>query len=105
MTRREAICMTSTTRSLCAIFPFHPCLHFDTSLSHRYWQQCPRHPLQGWHHDGCRQPRILRRALSLQKIQCLYSVGSSTVVGKSGGMSDFQYIQHRLDELMVEKFT
>ncbi|KZT01641.1 proteasome endopeptidase complex beta subunit [Laetiporus sulphureus 93-53] len=40
-----------------------------------------------------------------RNIQRLHPVGSSTVVGASGDMSDFQYIQHTLDELMVEEFT
>jgi hypothetical protein len=38
-------------------------------------------------------------------IQRLHSVGDHTVVGASGDMSDFQYIQSILDELIVDEFT
>ena len=35
----------------------------------------------------------------------LYPVGAHTVIGAGGDMSDFQYIQRMLDELIVEEFT
>ena len=35
----------------------------------------------------------------------LYPVGENTVVGAGGDMSDFQYIQSLLDELIVDEFT
>lgn len=38
-------------------------------------------------------------------IQRLHPVGTSTIIGASGDMSDFQYLQHTLDELMVDEFT
>ncbi|PCH34702.1 proteasome endopeptidase complex beta subunit [Wolfiporia cocos MD-104 SS10] len=38
-------------------------------------------------------------------IQRLQPVGTRTIVGASGDMSDFQYIQHILDELTTEEFT
>jgi 20S proteasome alpha/beta subunit len=33
-------------------------------------------------------------------IKRLYPVGESTIVGASGDISDYQYIQHLLDSLM-----
>lgn len=33
-------------------------------------------------------------------IKRLYPVGESTIVGASGDLSDYQYIQHLLDSLM-----
>ncbi|KAJ7074513.1 proteasome endopeptidase complex beta subunit [Mycena amicta] len=38
-------------------------------------------------------------------IQRLHPVGTSTVIGAGGDMSDFQYIQTILDELMVDEFA
>ncbi|KAF5320125.1 hypothetical protein D9611_010271 [Ephemerocybe angulata] len=38
-------------------------------------------------------------------IQRLQAVGTNTVVGAGGDMSDFQYIQRMLDELVVNEFT
>ncbi|KAI0791340.1 proteasome endopeptidase complex beta subunit [Abortiporus biennis] len=38
-------------------------------------------------------------------IQRLQSVGENTVIGASGDMSDFQYVQSILEELMIEEFT
>jgi len=38
-------------------------------------------------------------------IQRLHAVGDYTVIGAGGDMSDFQYLQHILDDLMVEEFT
>ncbi|KAK0218921.1 proteasome endopeptidase complex beta subunit [Armillaria fumosa] len=38
-------------------------------------------------------------------VQRLQAVGDYTVIGASGDMSDFQYIQTMLDELMVDEFT
>ncbi|KIK59650.1 hypothetical protein GYMLUDRAFT_74098 [Collybiopsis luxurians FD-317 M1] len=38
-------------------------------------------------------------------IQRLHPVGNNTVIGAGGDMSDFQYIQALLDQLMVEEFT
>jgi len=35
----------------------------------------------------------------------LYPVGAHTLIGAGGDMSDFQYIQRTLDELIVEEFT
>ncbi|KAI0075010.1 proteasome endopeptidase complex beta subunit [Panus rudis PR-1116 ss-1] len=40
-----------------------------------------------------------------KSIQRLHPVGTSTVIGASGDMSDFQYIQSLLDELIIEEFT
>ncbi|KAH9942611.1 proteasome endopeptidase complex beta subunit [Amylocystis lapponica] len=38
-------------------------------------------------------------------IQRLHAVGSSTLVGASGDMSDFQYLQSQLDALITSEFT
>lgn len=38
-------------------------------------------------------------------IQRLHSVGKSTIIGASGDMSDYQYIQKTLQELMIEEYT
>ncbi|TFK41663.1 nucleophile aminohydrolase [Crucibulum laeve] len=38
-------------------------------------------------------------------IQRLHAVGDNTVIGAGGDMSDFQYIQTILDELMIDEFT
>ncbi|PFH47874.1 hypothetical protein AMATHDRAFT_66607 [Amanita thiersii Skay4041] len=38
-------------------------------------------------------------------IQRLHAAGESTVIAASGDMSDFQYIQQLLEELMIEEFT
>lgn len=40
-----------------------------------------------------------------KSIQRLHSVGKSTIIGASGDMSDFQYIQRLLEELAIEEFT
>ncbi|TFK17331.1 proteasome endopeptidase complex, beta subunit [Coprinopsis marcescibilis] len=38
-------------------------------------------------------------------VQRLQAVGSTTVVGAGGDMSDFQYIQKFLDELVIDEFS
>ncbi|KAK2459831.1 hypothetical protein APHAL10511_008152 [Amanita phalloides] len=38
-------------------------------------------------------------------IERLYAVGDNTVIGAGGDISDFQYIQKLLDELMTDEFT
>ncbi|KAI0942403.1 hypothetical protein AcW1_010270 [Taiwanofungus camphoratus] len=38
-------------------------------------------------------------------VQRLHPVGSATVVGASGDMSDYQYLQEHLDALVTEQFT
>ncbi|KAF8970969.1 nucleophile aminohydrolase [Flammula alnicola] len=38
-------------------------------------------------------------------VQRLHPVGNNTVIGAGGDMSDFQYIQVLLDELMIDEFT
>ncbi|KII84727.1 hypothetical protein PLICRDRAFT_126612 [Plicaturopsis crispa FD-325 SS-3] len=38
-------------------------------------------------------------------VQRLHPVGNNTIIGAGGDMSDFQYIQSILDDLMVEEFT
>ncbi|KAF8621749.1 hypothetical protein AX15_007542 [Amanita polypyramis BW_CC] len=38
-------------------------------------------------------------------VERLYPVGNSTVIGAGGDMSDFQYLQRLLDELIIEEFT
>ncbi|CAG7850561.1 Proteasome subunit beta type-4; Flags: Precursor [Serendipita indica DSM 11827] len=38
-------------------------------------------------------------------VQRLHPVGTSTVVGAGGDMSDFQHLQHMLDSLVTEEFT
>jgi len=38
-------------------------------------------------------------------VQRLHPVGTNTILGASGDMSDFQYIQTILDELMISEFT
>ncbi|KAF5370480.1 hypothetical protein D9615_009737 [Tricholomella constricta] len=38
-------------------------------------------------------------------IQRLQAVGAHTVIGAGGDMSDFQYIQAMLDELIIDEFT
>ncbi|EMD35838.1 hypothetical protein CERSUDRAFT_115768 [Gelatoporia subvermispora B] len=40
-----------------------------------------------------------------KSIQRLHAVGTNTVLGASGDMSDFQYIQTLLDELVTDEFT
>ena len=40
-----------------------------------------------------------------KSIQRLHSVGSSTVLGASGDLSDFQYIQNLLEELIIDEYT
>jgi len=40
-----------------------------------------------------------------KNVQRLHPVGSNTVLGASGDLSDFQYIQSLLDELVIEEFT
>jgi 20S proteasome alpha/beta subunit len=37
-------------------------------------------------------------------VQRLYPVGSYTIVGASGDLSDFQYLQSLLDELMIDDY-
>lgn len=44
----------------------------------------------------------LARFKSIQRLQ---TVGKSTIIGASGDMSDFQYIQKLLEELAIEEFT
>lgn len=36
-------------------------------------------------------------------IQRLHTVGDYTIVGASGDMSDFQYLQHILDDLVIDE--
>ncbi|EIN04473.1 proteasome endopeptidase complex beta subunit [Punctularia strigosozonata HHB-11173 SS5] len=38
-------------------------------------------------------------------VQRLHSIGNYTVLGAGGDMSDFQYIQSILDDLVIEEFT
>jgi len=38
-------------------------------------------------------------------VKRLHAVGENTVIGAGGDMSDFQYIQTILDELMIDEFT
>ena len=38
-------------------------------------------------------------------MQRLHTVGNHTIIGAGGDMSDFQYIQTILDELMIDEFT
>ena len=38
-------------------------------------------------------------------IERLHAVGDSTVIGAGGDMSDFQYIQSLLEDVMVDEFT
>lgn len=38
-------------------------------------------------------------------IKRMHVVGDHTIIGAGGDMSDFQYIQTMLDELMVEEFS
>ena len=38
-------------------------------------------------------------------IQRLHAVGQNTVLGASGDMSDFQYIQSLLDQLVINEFS
>jgi len=40
-----------------------------------------------------------------KSIQRLHQVGSATVIGASGDMSDFQYIQRLLENLAIEEYT
>ncbi|GJE93627.1 proteasome endopeptidase complex beta subunit [Phanerochaete sordida] len=40
-----------------------------------------------------------------KNIQRLHAVGDTTVIGASGDMSDFQYLQGLLDELVTDEFT
>ena len=87
-----------------------------------YGNQRPRNQIQGWHHDGCRQPRCVIRTFHsssflirppasygslarFRDVQRLHAVGNHTVLGASGDMSDFQYIRSLLDDLVIEEFT
>jgi 20S proteasome subunit beta 7 len=38
-------------------------------------------------------------------MQRLHAVGDNTVVGAGGDMSDFQYIQSILEEVMIDEFA
>ena len=38
-------------------------------------------------------------------VERLYPVGNNTVIGAGGDMSDFQYLQKLLNELMIDEFT
>jgi 20S proteasome subunit beta 7 len=38
-------------------------------------------------------------------IQRLHAVGDHTIIGAGGDMSDFQYIQSLLEDLVIEEFT
>lgn len=88
--------------------------------------KCVGYKVQGWNHDGSRQPWYdvpfpqLLNALSdhilclsasygslarFKDIQRLHPVGEHTVIGAGGDMSDFQYIQTVLDELMIDEFA
>lgn len=40
-----------------------------------------------------------------KSIQRLHAVGSRTIIGASGDMSDFQYIQTQLDQVSIDEFT
>ncbi|EKM51252.1 uncharacterized protein PHACADRAFT_263295 [Phanerochaete carnosa HHB-10118-sp] len=40
-----------------------------------------------------------------KSVQRLHAVGRTTVLGASGDMSDFQYLQGMLDELVTDEFT
>lgn len=40
-----------------------------------------------------------------KSIQRLHPVGEHTVIGASGDLSDYQYIQSMLDEVMIEEFS
>lgn len=40
-----------------------------------------------------------------KNIQRLHAVGTSTIIGASGDMSDFQYIQSMLNEVVIDEFT
>jgi len=40
-----------------------------------------------------------------KSVQRLHAVGQTTILGASGDMSDFQYLQGLLDELVTEEFT
>lgn len=35
----------------------------------------------------------------------LHAVGAHTILGASGDMSDFQYLQNTLDQLVIDEFT
>ncbi|TIA89278.1 hypothetical protein E3P81_02994 [Wallemia ichthyophaga] len=37
-------------------------------------------------------------------IQRLYGVGSNTIIGAAGDMSDFQHVQHQLDTLITDEY-
>ena len=91
--------------------------------THCDWYLRARHPVQGWYYDGCRQPRcalsphylltLFERPSTasygslarFKDIRRLHAVGTSTVIGASGDMSDFQAIQALLDEIVTDEFT
>jgi len=41
----------------------------------------------------------------VKDIERLHAVGQNTVLGASGDMSDFQYIQSLLDQLVINEFS
>jgi hypothetical protein len=86
----------------------------------------PRNQVQGWDYDGCGYPRYvvsffhssIRATYAhtphsasygslarFKSIQRLHAVGNTTVLGASGDMSDFQYVQQLLDDLVTDEFT
>jgi hypothetical protein len=88
--------------------------------------ECLGPQVQRWNHDGSRQPWYSgpikaipnipfdQKPLSsasygslarFKDVQRLHPVGDHTVIGAGGDMSDFQYIQSFLDELMIDEFA
>ena len=85
--------------------------------------ECPGDQIQGWNYDVSRQPWCVESdtwwaqgsyeisiasygsLARFKDIQRLHPVGNNTVIGASGDMSDFQYIQTLLDELIIDEFT
>jgi 20S proteasome subunit beta 7 len=52
-----------------------------------------------------RSPASYGSLARFKDVQRLHPVGDHTVVGAGGDMSDFQYIQSFLDELMIDEFA
>ena len=96
---------------------------FVYQRTHRHWIKRPCSKVQRWNHDGGRQPRYAPKLSNtlidpwpirpasygslarFKDVQRLHPVGQNTVIGAGGDMSDFQYIQSILDELVVDEFT
>ena len=99
-----------------------PWLTQSAQTAHCYGHKRSCNQIQGRHYDGRRQPGCVIGVFSpsplpiihpasygslarFKDVQRLHAVGNHTVLGASGDMSDFQYIQSLMDDLVIEEFT